>query len=469
MKLFDILPDKFFLLFSGKNRPIFAEAVFLVYQQYQITRFGIAMDVLRDLMQELVESQEEQGFVFDVEEEQEAPGGQAPFDDDMFRMKANAILRRLDRLGWIQIETRENFRQYVVLPFYTSRILAVLKEICEERVVEYQRFAFLTYQLLTGEEIKHRPGLAVLEAEKITQQFQEELNILVNNIKHHMEQVAQKSSISDVLNHHFDEYKAKIVDRSYHRLKTSDHVSRYRQRILETVQQSLWDKDWFERAIEDGLRSEFFSDREEGEQRLRGALLFIEEAYRGLDDVFYQIDLRHNQYLRASYDRARYLSQHSHGMDQQLAGLLEWLGKEADDAAAEAALSRLFRLLRLRHLTEDSLFTPRRKRAPHQPEARVIVEIPEELKRELREKDLARMRRAITRDKVKAFVLEHMGARKEIGIEELAPTTVEEFLYLVYTYLYGYDGKAGYRLIRGKENRVIEMGDYRFYDRRVIR
>ncbi|SHE39035.1 hypothetical protein SAMN02745133_00341 [Desulforamulus putei DSM 12395] len=34
-------------------------------------------------------------------------------------------------------------------------------------------------------------------------------------MKYHMEQVAGKATVQEVLDHHFDEYKAKIVDRSY--------------------------------------------------------------------------------------------------------------------------------------------------------------------------------------------------------------------------------------------------------------
>lgn len=41
---------------------------------------------------------------------------------------------------------RDNFRRYIVLPRYASRLLAVFQELCENRAVEYQCFAFVTYQ-----------------------------------------------------------------------------------------------------------------------------------------------------------------------------------------------------------------------------------------------------------------------------------------------------------------------------------
>lgn len=214
-----------------------------------------------------------------------------------------------------------------------------------------------------------------------------------------------------------------------------------------------------------------FSTGEEAQYCLRKALLAIEEVYRELDEVFNRIDLRHNQYLRASFDRARYLSQHSQGIDQRLAGILDWLSgrmRMGDQAVDNVLGPDGLHFLTLAHLAEPSLLPVRKKRAPHQPAACEVVEIPEELKAELRAKSLNKMRQSITRDKIKAYVLERLGEREEMGIVELVPRNLEEFLYLTYVYLYGYDGLAGYTLKR-EDNRVLDVGGYRFYNRRIQR
>ncbi len=61
-----------------------------------------------------------------------------------------------------------------------------------------------------------RPCFAVMEAAQVTRQFRHELIGLYNNMKHHMETVVQKTSIREVLDHHFETYKSQIVDKSYH-------------------------------------------------------------------------------------------------------------------------------------------------------------------------------------------------------------------------------------------------------------
>ncbi|UFJ61298.1 Wadjet anti-phage system protein JetA family protein [Brevibacillus sedimenti] len=472
MKLFDVVPDRFFHLLTGPNKHLYVEAALLLYEQSQRERFGIRYDVMRDLFHELIETYNELGveLMFDDEDIAEAKQEfreEQVTVDEYARTQANALIRKLASLKWIDVEVRDQFQQYIVLPHYTSRILSVLQELCVSRAVEYQRFAFVTYQLLTGEEAKRRPCFAIREAKQYTQQFVQELVTLYNNMKHHMEQVVQKSSIQDVLDHHFDKYKSEIVDKSYHRLKTSDHVSRYRFQILQTVQRWLLDNKLLEETIEDGLLSEFYRDRQEAEEDIRESLLYIEETYSGLDEIFYQIDLRHNQYLRSSYDRARYLSQYQQGINQRLVDLIQCLADSKKDE--EFLWSQLFHMQSIAGITEQSLLPLRRKKPPHQPNVHVVVPIPDELKEELRRKNLERMRKAITRKKVEGYVLEKLGNRQELELQELAPTNIEEFLLLTYIYLYGQDGASQFQLKRNQERCILQIGDYRFDNHLVVR
>lgn len=499
MKLFEVLPERFFQLLVGPNKQLYAEAGILIYEQSQRERFGIRYDVMRDLLQELIETQQELGISFNPNEEdpladeswtwnektQVGESGaslstkaelnraeQITFEEAS-RAQANFLLRRFEKFKWINIEDRDHFQRYIVLPHYTSRILALFKDLCEARTVEYQRFAFTTFQILTGDESRLRPSFAIREALNITLQFRQELITLYNNMKHHMEQVVQKTSIQEVLDHHFDTYKSQIVDKSYHRLKTSDHVSRYRYQILRKVQEWLLDRDLMEETITDGIQSDFYSSREEAEEDLRQSLLTIEEIYSGLDEIFYQIDLRHNQYLRSSYDRARYLSQYQTGVTQQLGTLLELLSKRAEILGLKANIEykavRLFRMHHIGQVNEGSLYTPRKQRQPHQPEKHIVINMESELKEELRRANLEKIRRSITRKKVERFVLERMGERQKMDMQELIPQTVEELLLLTYVYLYGQDDASSFYLERNMDRVIVTIGPYRYHNHNIVR
>ncbi len=56
MKLFDIIPDRLFTLLVGSNKQIYAEALLLLYDQAQIERLGIRFNVIRDLLQEMLDT-----------------------------------------------------------------------------------------------------------------------------------------------------------------------------------------------------------------------------------------------------------------------------------------------------------------------------------------------------------------------------------------------------------------------------
>lgn len=465
MQLFDVLPDRFFNVLTGKNKIIYAEVLLNLFEQYRASRFGIEYELMQDICEEILETRAEMGMSFEPDDESLIPN---ETEGNVYRIQANAILRRLQDTKWIDVETRESWARYIILPQYAGRLLATFSNLCEDRAVEYQRFAFMTYGLLTGEEAKIRPSMAIYEAHQVTQQFVDELTMLANNIKHHSEQLKNMNSIQDVLDHHFDEYRKAVVDKSYHRLKTSDHVSRYRQEILDTLQKWILDDNWFEHIIDDALRNEPspHMSREAVGDSLRKAINDIMDLYRGLDDIFFEIDKRHNRYISASYNRARYFAQHGVGLDATITEILEQIGK---NEIPEHMLSEIFSLQRVHQISEKSLYTPKKPPIPFKPAPHVVVPIPEELKRELKNKQLINLQNTITMDKTCEYVFFRMGDKNEISIEELAPTNFEEFLYLAHVYLYGYQKRSPFTLIRSKDDRILRIGPYFFVDHRIQR
>ena len=202
MELFDVLPERFFGLLAGKCRRIYAEAGLCLYEQYRLAQFGIEQEILRDKFQELIESWAEAGVAYEDEDFSAKDA-----DTEESRAKANHMIRRMKEFGWLDYEQRENFKIFILLPHYSSRLWGLFANLCEGRAVEYQRFAFTTYQVLSGEAAKAQPSMAVLEAERLAEEFVEELRILLNNIKSKMEQVSAQTSLQDVLSHHFVEYR----------------------------------------------------------------------------------------------------------------------------------------------------------------------------------------------------------------------------------------------------------------------
>ena len=467
MELFDVLPERFFGLLAGKCRRIYAEAGLCLYEQYRLAQFGIEQEILRDKFQELIESWAEAGVAY---EEDDFSLQDAAAEES--RAKANHMIRRMKEFGWLDFEQRENFKIFILLPHHSSRLWGLFANLCEGRAVEYQRFAFTTYQVLSGEGAKVQPSMAVLEAERLAEEFVEELRILLNNIKNKMEQVSAQTSLQDVLSHHFVEYRSDIVDRSYHRLKTSDHVSRYRIRILQEVQEIRQNKERFRALCDDAVNRQLADTMESAEYRMNASLHSIEEIYRGLDDMFAQIDRRHNQYVRASYERALYLQQEgSARTESMIAGILLALVEARDERREIQELPRLFRLQTMDMLLPDSRHVPRKKRVLR-PNTEVSVrEVDAQLRARVRRESAERVARGISRQKIEAWILEVLGQRGSMEIGELLGLLRAEenpdFLQLLYVYLYGHDELAKYRL--GDHKHIEEQDTIRYTSRTVKR
>jgi hypothetical protein len=78
---------------------------FLLYEQSQKERFGIQYDVMRDLLQEMIEAYKERGVDNCLEEDGESGLSEALVEgagqmtiEEVCRAQANALLRRLDKL-----------------------------------------------------------------------------------------------------------------------------------------------------------------------------------------------------------------------------------------------------------------------------------------------------------------------------------------------------------------------------------
>lgn len=465
-KLFEVIPEQFFNLLTGKNKEVYADVLHLIYEQSIINRFGIPHRHLRDYIEELLEAGKEGGGIAGLEDEGGVDlkiGEDLDFFEDKFRLQSNAILRRLEELKWIQFEVRDGYEQFIVLPHYTNRMLSIFKEFREAKPIEYQRYAYATYQTLIGEEVKLRPAFVVREAHDYTCQLEQELLLLYQNMKNFTDQLAQKSTVSEVLDHHFDVYQDEIAEKSYHRLKTSDHVSRYRFQILQKVKEWLIDDELIEETILDSLENNFYKTYDEGQQQIRFMLHEIEEIYENLDEIFREIDVRHNQYLRSSYDRARYMSQTSAGDEQRLVEFLTYISTTySNEGTDEFEIPPIYLMNDIQFIHEKSLLTPRNRRPPHQSEIHHVVAIPDEWKEKNIQDYKERLRKQITREKVEDFVNQMLGTRDSMEVREIVPESLEQYLMIGFVLLYGADSGTKFRIHRKVEREIVEVGEYRY-------
>lgn len=443
-KLFDIVPDKFFSILASPLKVLYAEAVFAIYQQYLLINFGLPREVVIDCLVHVIEN--EMGSSSDASLTQ-------ALDDEIWensmltaatvRDRAGFVLRKLEDCGWVAIETYSNYEQYVNLTDYAIRIIDTLDKIKRSYQAEYQGYVYATYTLLYSEEAGKQGHIALEKAYEQTEQLISGLKSLNHNIKRYIELVLKEKKPQEILKIHFEDYKQEILDRSYHRLKTSDNVSKYRPRIISKISEWYENDLWVAEIAAADVRRGRFKSIDEAKQDAYRRLDFIRQSYLNMDSLLEEIDRRNAQYANSSFMQIKYILNSSRNTEGQLLEILKYLAgllkgpSHGKGSSVPALLGGLFRVYEQNFLDVASLYTARDVSKSHNPEDLVsLVELdPEE-----RARAVARVRERLagnmTREHINAFVLQQLGERESTRASQFPLATIEDLVRMIYVAAY---------------------------------
>ena len=109
-----------------------------------------------------------------------------------------------------------------------------------------------------------KPGIVLMQIWENTDLLITGLKNLNSNIKHYIDELTKHSTVAEIMDALFNDYITNIVDKAYHRLLTSDNVSKFRPRSSP---------DWKRKA----MRRRFWK-RRQGRSHLFGKFLWKREG-----------------------------------------------------------------------------------------------------------------------------------------------------------------------------------------------
>ena len=238
MELFKIIPDNFFSLLSSKNKAIYAGCIieaFKIYEEGSILGIDkkIVVEVLTDYLDKEMED------IVDMELDSDA-------DKPSSRDKANFVLRRMEECGWIDVDVSNdymeilNFRDYAIT--FIEALLQIEPQIddyVDGNQKEYRGYIYTIYSLLTN-PMNIEYGVLMEQVYRNTKLFIRELRKLDSRLKDYIKSIIDRTEIKDLMESLID-YKVELVDKAYHRLKTSDNVNKYRLEIVNRLDAFLCD------------------------------------------------------------------------------------------------------------------------------------------------------------------------------------------------------------------------------------
>jgi len=457
--LFSTIPANFFNPLSSPGKIVYWECILKLFSvMNQQLSFGVERDVLVDELQ------------YYFEQQNAAEMGEEEFTAADSRGRANLMLRRLEQYGWIEIETDKSYIQRVDFKEYAIRIIKTLLEIADGKQVEYQGYIYTIYSLVRGNT--DNPGVVLTQILENTDLLVTGLKNLNSNIKHYIDELTKHSTVSEIMNALFNDYITNIVDKAYHRLLTSDNVSKFRPEIIDRLESKSKSAVYIEKASQE-LAALKEITREEAQETVYAYLHDIIEAFRNMDDILNEINQKNAQYQKAAINRAKFLLTGSEDIRGQLKevliGINEEMNKEQMDLGGIYEIEFLEGLLRIyssNFLDSNSFYSPVEGRKEFMPGTIKQYDPDLQLRQEKLRKMTAKMQRMLTPEKIDTFVAGQLGEREMVRAGELPLGTVEDFIKVIYIRLYGQRKTMKYR-IRQKEE--IEVGGFRFQDYEIWR
>jgi hypothetical protein len=471
--IFDVIPENFFVVLSSPKKRIYWECIYKIYtaMEFQLS-FGIDRE---DIVEELayyfdsdfsLEIEDDEFDLFLREEKKERESGKRRSG----REKANFVLRQLQAYGWISIEMNKSRQQKVVIEDYALDIIKTLVRISEENGIEYQGYIYTIYAL-TKQESEH-PGITFLGILENTDRLISGLKSLNANIKKYMDKLTEAKTVAEIMDTLFEDYMINIIDKAYHRLVTSDNVSKFRPEIEEWLHQKAESPEYILKAADDLAEVREMS-REAAREYILDGLRTVIDAFHHLDELIEEISRKSTGYQKAAVERARFLLASKEDVRGQLKELLVGLSEIAEEKSLDfnsiyefEFLDRMIRLSSVAVLDGDSFYQPNEGKMEFVPEQAVVSELDEETKREKKRRLEEKLDRVLSVEKIEAYVLDRMGERERMKASELPLVSGEDFVKVIYVLLYGRRKKRKYGVEMLEE---VNIGKYTFRDFWIVK
>ncbi|WP_249168616.1 Wadjet anti-phage system protein JetA family protein [Alkaliphilus sp. B6464] len=330
MKLFEIIPDKFLSILASKDKEVYSDCLFILFNQYRgNTSFGIDREIVVHVFTDYFE---ELGEV-DLFEDEDASIKSS-------RDEANFIIRKLKDCGWIDIETTTSYREIINLTDYTISILGTLEKIVKNESLEYQGYVYTIYSILFGSE-NNQYNVILYQVFENTMKLMNGLKTLNSNIKKYIGKITEQKTSEEIMKHHFQDYAQDVIDKGYHRLKTSDNVSKFRPKILERLEEIKRDKDYLQRASQQEVDIERADNLDVAKEKIMGQLNEIIYVFENMDEIISEIDRKNTQYIRASLTRVKYLLNSSNDIEGQINEILKYTVEKIEENEVDLRIDTL--------------------------------------------------------------------------------------------------------------------------------
>ena len=448
--VFAHIPENLFSVLAGPLKELHAGLLLLIYDQYCRTIYTLPRETIIDLFCEYLET---------VHLPEQWP--EDDFEQNSVystRDRASQLLRKFVDTQWVMQEQHYDYSFKISLPDYALFLLETLDKIRTGYRMEFRGRVLSVYQNLTGEE--SMTYIAIQQAQESTAELIKGLTSLNHSIKKYTEKLLEIKDPHSIISQIFDEYQTQILGEQYYRLKTSEHISKYRTGIISRVKEWQTNRVDIINQANRMVGEKQVETRIEGENKIYEWLEYIEESFSSMDEILKEIDHRNAQYARSAVEKLRFQLQQGRGDEQQLIMLLRELARQArqkgeDEEVSEEIISAI-RLFRQQTVDELSIKLPSREKKVHAPKPLQLVEVNQETRDVKLKRFRERVREEITLDEINRYVGQLLHEKEALPLSKTPLETREHWIKLIYILLYSRSRRANY-ILSGKRGSTVSL------------
>ncbi len=457
--MFHVIDERFFVPLASPNKNVYWECICKLFSvlDHQLS-FGVERDVLVEELQYYFEQTQAADF-----QEEEVDGKSS-------RDKANWMIRKLEYYGWIEIETDKSYVQRVSFKEYAVKIIRTFIDIAEGKQIEYQGYIYTIYSLVRSNT--ENPGIVLMSIVENTDMLITGLKNLNSSIKHYIDELTKYKTPAEIMDVLFNDYIENIVDKAYHRLLTSDNVSKFRPEIVERLESKSQSKSYIEKASVD-LASIREISEEEAEELVYQYIHQVVDAFQNMDEILSEINQKNTQYQRAAINRAKFYLIGGEDVRGQLKEILSGIGEKLNEESMDLGgiyriefMDELVRLYSAAVLDERSLYTPIEGKKAFEPAAIEDYVLDLELRNEKIQRMAEKLAKVLNPEKIDQYVSQNMKGKDTIYASELPLKNTDDFVKMIYVRLYGQRKNMKYKISVKEET---QCNGYRFRDFEILR
>lgn len=486
-KIFDYLNPAFFNVLSCKNKQIYLDSLFIIYDEFKHLEGTFQLE-RSDIVHRLIQYfEDEASAVFAVDE---LPSEYTEEGENLTpRKKANITLNYLVKCGWIGEEDIGDYKRAISFFPYSISILEAIasfkfqiddKENETEKDVEdfvfdedifaeteYTSDIYTIYTLLKNFEVEQ--GLPTInECYERTTRLVDKLKTLGANIYNYYYKLVnakEEISVDEVLDQLLHDYKNNFFDKSYYLLKTTESIPKYKVYILKYLRDILTSDPIMEKLadqlVELKKRPEF--TKEFAFQVLEHRIQAIRDYFTSLENLISEIDIRNERYIGATTAKFLYLTNRSDDIEGIFNRAFDLILNEPN---REIDTTKIFNLIQARNLDHESLYKERVLRMEAKAaEMELDAEFPFEKYELVQASMLKQTDFGMT--EIDKYVQFHLAGRPEMQAKTLPLGTEVEYVKLILIFLYSNSSQVNFRVELGEEK--VDINGIRFKDFKIYK